>query len=192
MGSPLMRILGIDTGVSGAAAVLDIDRGSILDVIDLPTLDEDSHRIIDVVKLGAWITNLEPSIGIIERAFAMPDSVPDRDGKRSRMGSASALRFGDAAGTIRSAVIMSGVPYKLVMPGVWKRYFKLPGGKDKETSRQLAIKLWPAAEQFMHRKMDHNRAESVLIAEYWRRTGGASQAKPRSRRKVDTAQLPLV
>jgi hypothetical protein len=179
-----MRILGIDTGVSGAAAVLDVDRGCILDVIDVPTLDEDSHRIVDVISLGAWITNLEPSIGVIERAFAMPDSVADRNGKRSRMGSVSALRFGDASGTIRSAVIMSGVPYRLVMPGIWKKFFQLPGAKDKEASRLLAIKLWPGAEKFMNRKMDHNRAEAVLIAEYWRRTGGASQAKPRKRSTI--------
>lgn len=40
---------------------------------------------------------------------------------------------------------------------------------DKDGSRAVAIELYPMAEYQLERAKDHNRAESLLIAEYGRR-----------------------
>jgi hypothetical protein len=158
-------ILGIDTGINGAAAVID-GGGSILDVIDTPTLGEDSHRIVDILKLDAWIKKWGVTHAAIERAVAMPPT--GVGGARRTMGASSAMNFGDARGTLRSAIIMNRIPYRLIQAASWKRYYKLD--RDKEASRLLAIRMWPEASKFMNRKKDHQRAEACLIAEFSRMT----------------------
>jgi hypothetical protein len=44
-------------------------------------------------------------------------------------------------------------------------FWKLPG-KDKESGRQEALQLFPAAHAALARKKDHSRAEATLIALY--------------------------
>ncbi len=51
-------------------------------------------------------------------------------------------------------------------PGVWKEAMKLLG-KEKEDSRKKALLLFPKAD--ILRKMDHDRAEALLLVEYLRR-----------------------
>ena len=51
----------------------------------------------------------------------------------------------------------------IVEPSAWKKFWKLPG-KDKESGRQKALQLFPAAHAALARKKDHGRAEASLIA----------------------------
>jgi hypothetical protein len=57
------------------------------------------------------------------------------------------------------------IPVEIVEPSVWKRFWRLPG-KDKESARQKALQLFPAAHAALARKKDHGRAEASLIALY--------------------------
>jgi len=52
---------------------------------------------------------------------------------------------------------------ELVKPALWREYFDLLG-RDKEASRMLAQRLFPAMSDKLTRQMDHNRAEAMLIA----------------------------
>ena len=48
-------------------------------------------------------------------------------------------------------------------------FWRLPGG-DKESARQKALQLFPAAHAALARKKDHGRAEASLIALYGARS----------------------
>jgi crossover junction endodeoxyribonuclease RuvC len=58
-----------------------------------------------------------------------------------------------------------GIPVELVVPATWKSHYGLKGS-DKELSRLKCAKLMPEAGRFIMRKMDHNRAEAILLARY--------------------------
>jgi len=59
-----------------------------------------------------------------------------------------------------------------VEPRRWKRDMKLTG-KDKESSRQLALQLFPGMTDMMKRRKDHGRAEALLICTWAIVVGGS-------------------
>jgi hypothetical protein len=159
-----MRILGIDPGMSGAAAVFDTDAPDMVEATDFPLMGEESQREIDGLALAEWIRSREPDHAFIELVSAMP-SIPGADGKRRGMGAASAFRFGIGVGAIRATVQICRLPYTLVVPTKWKKLYLLKGG-DKEPSRQRALQLFPRSAPLFARKKDHQRAEAALMAAY--------------------------
>lgn len=162
-----MRIVGIDPGISGALALVDFEEKTHI-VIDLPTLGEGKQRELDARWLLYWVINQSPDYAYCELVTAMP-SIPDADGKRRGMGAASAFKFGFAAGQLRAVLQCSRVPFALITSRTWKKHYGLKG-PDKEKSRQLALRLFPAAAGDLKRKGDHQRAEALLIANYgWER-----------------------
>lgn len=156
------RVIGIDPGISGAIAVIDTD--GTVEAIDLPTIGEGTKRELDAAWLLRWVIHQCPDLMCCENVWAMP-SQPDGHGKRRGMGAASAFRFGLGIGQIRAVMQCSGAPFSLVVPTVWKKFFQLKGS-NKEQSRQLALRLYPRAADVLRRKLDHQRAEAILIATY--------------------------
>lgn len=153
-----MRMLGIDPGINGALAlyVAVDDRAFIADVIDIPTTGDkgEAARRVHGSILVDWIRDQHATHAYIENVGSMPDQ-----------GIASAFRFGRAVGAIECAVEAARVPFTLVSPVVWKKMFGLKG-PDKEQSRQLAARRFPDATRWLARKLDHQRAEAMLIAEF--------------------------
>jgi crossover junction endodeoxyribonuclease RuvC len=155
--------IGIDPGLTGAMALLCSERG-LLACVDLPTesnglITGSMKRQIDAVTfdemLMEWrITHdfaYEHVTAVIERPIAMP-SLPAQT---------IAAQF-DTVGVVRSLVSLRCNATKFVAPSEWKKLFGL--SKDKDGSREAALRLYPAAP--VARKKDHNRAEAVLIA-HW-------------------------
>lgn len=159
-----MRVLGIDPGISGAAAIFDSAIAKLVATLDLPVIGEDKSREIDALELMRWIKDQRPDHAYVENVFAMP-SIPGADGERRSMGATSAFRFGGAVYSARSAVRCAEIPMTLVVPRVWKKHFGL-SGPDKEQSRLRAIHLMPELSGAFSRKKDHARAEAALIAKY--------------------------
>ena len=150
-----MVIVGVDPGLSGAAAALRTDDPvRIVEAIDLPTRVVGLRRRLDVSQLASWISEMKPSRIIIEAVGPMPSD-----------GRVAAFRFGEAVGTIHTICRMISVEPELVSPLVWKGYYLLVQA-DKEASRRKALKLFPAARFMLDRKKDHNRAEAMLIARW--------------------------
>ena len=155
-----MRYLGIDPGLSGAAAVIEAAPSGfqLLDVIDIPTTGEKAKRRVDVIALYSWIklTVLHAGHGVIERAQAMPDQ-----------GASSGFVYGRAVGAIEACVTLAGVPLEIIESSAWKKFHGLIR-KGKEDARQRAIMLFPSDGSYnkLARKMDHNRAEAILMARY--------------------------
>lgn len=152
-----MKFLGLDPGLSGAAAVVAAapnSRPVLLDVIDLPTTGEKAKRRVDVLGLIAFIQKYAPDQAVIERAQAMPEQ-----------GSSSGFIYGRAVGAIEACAIGLSVPLSVIESSAWKKYHSLIG-KGKEDSRQRAIMMFPDQRDKLARVMDHNRAEAVLMARF--------------------------
>jgi crossover junction endodeoxyribonuclease RuvC len=147
-------IVGIDPGISGAAAVID-NNGVMADVIDLPTRETADRSEINPVALCDWLRRqVKPRRIIIEDVHSMPQD-----------GHVGSFRFGVTVGMIRAVSMWVTPQVELVSPTVWKGYFDLLG-QDKEAARMLAIRLFPSMFDKLTRKMDHGRAEAMLIA-HW-------------------------
>ena len=150
-----MRVLGVDPGISGGLAVVEITDGAapvLVECIDIPVVGTGAKERVDVAAIRNFIDRHKPIRALIERAQAMP-----------KQGSSSGFKYGRAVGAIEATIALSGIPVTIVEPSVWKRFWKLPG-KDKESSRQQALQLFPVAYAALARKKDHGRAEASLIA----------------------------
>ncbi len=118
-------------------------------VDDMPAAGGD----IDPATLFARIAQMRPDFAIVELVASRPGQ-----------GVASAFKFGCGFGMVRGVIAASGVPLHLVSPSKWKRHFGLDS--DKEKSRAMALRLWPARSDLFGRKKDHGRAEAALLARY--------------------------
>jgi crossover junction endodeoxyribonuclease RuvC len=152
----MTKVLGIDPGaVSGGCAIVEIHDGAapkLVDAIDLPTIGVKAKQRIDVLMLANWIRQHQPEHAYIERGQAMP-----------RQGASSGFKFGRGCGAVEATIQLLEIPLTIIEASAWKRKFHLRGG-DKESGRQLAIQLFPAAHALFARKKDHGRAEAALIA----------------------------
>ena len=148
------RLLAVDIGAHGAAALLD-QSGALLDVVDLPTFDAgpacrpeiSPHLFAAIVRrwdpARAWVKHIGPRLG-------------DRP--------AGAFAFGGSKATVETVLACCGVPFRTVTPAVWKRAVGIPAGKGmKDLARSRAIERWPARADLFARKLDHDRAEACLI-----------------------------
>ncbi len=148
-----MLTIGIDPGITGAAAVLEAD-GAFRTLFDLPVIRDRSLAWIDGASLtSALITakDGQPARVIIERVSAMPGQ-----------GVSSSFAFGMTFGSILATVQTLQMALEFVTPASWKRALGL--GPDKHASLDKARLLFPQAE--LGRVKDHGRAEALLIA-HW-------------------------
>jgi Holliday junction resolvasome RuvABC endonuclease subunit len=150
-----MRVLGIDPGIHGALALVDINDGmapQLVDVLDVPVIGTGAKERINAMLVRDWLAQHNPNHALIERAGSMP-----------KQGVASTFKYARAVGSLETVVACSDIPYSLIEPSVWKKFHHLPG-KDKEAARQRVLQLFPGAHTLFSRKLDHQRAEAVLIA----------------------------
>ena len=163
-----MHLIAIDPGLSGAVCFMM--NGRIAELLDMPTLPDNSNRQVDIMALCRRIDKHKPTFAIIENVQPMP-SIPGKDGLRRGMGAASSFRFGFAVGQVRALVTCYGMEVRLVHPISWKRWAGLKG-PDKEQSRQRALGLMPEAAKWLGLKKSHNMAEALLLALYATETRG--------------------
>lgn len=165
-------IIGIDPGSHAAMSVVG-PGGELMEVHDVPTVRvtkgasrrKDGTSVprqvheVDGYGLGRIIDDItgrmKVSQVICEQVGAMPTDART-----------AAFAFGMAYGEIRGVIRANFLPLDFVSPIKWRRALKVPKGKDG--ARAMAKALWPAVNYF-DRAMDEHRAESALIAEYWRR-----------------------
>jgi crossover junction endodeoxyribonuclease RuvC len=163
----MTKVLGIDPGISGGLAIVEITDGAapaLVECIDIPVVGTGAKERVDVAAIRNFIDRHKPIRARIERAQAMP-----------KQGASSGFKYGRAVGAIEATVALCSIPVEIVEPSAWKRFWRLPG-KDKESGRQRALQLFPAAHALLARKKDHGRAEAALIALFGAsiQPGGAS------------------
>jgi crossover junction endodeoxyribonuclease RuvC len=150
-----MRILGIDPGIHGGLAIVDIIDGAapeIITIIDIPIIGVGAKERVDGLAIRTWIQTHQPDHAVIERAQAMP-----------KQGASSGFKYGRAVGAIETAIACCEIPMTIIESTAWKKFHGLRGG-EKEASRQRALMLFPSAHALFARKKDHGKAEAALIA----------------------------
>lgn len=144
-----MIFAAIDPGaVNAAIAVFHDDAPAFVD--DLRTAD----GMIDSVALAKALHDMGVAQVVIERVHAMP-----------KQGVSSTFKFGVGCGIIHGVTGALRLPLALVTPNTWKSFHKL--GPDKEQARKLAMDKWPAQHARLERKKDANRAEALLIGDWY-------------------------
>jgi crossover junction endodeoxyribonuclease RuvC len=150
-------VIGIDPGISGAIAVFDWATQSLVEVVDMPTLEVDSgktkKRHISAVSLANYLTLFSNAHVVIEKVGAMPGQ-----------GVSSMFNFGRSAGIIEGVVAAMQFPSTYVTPAIWTKAVGRAAGKD--ASRMRAMELFPAQAGCFKRAKDDGRADAALIA-YW-------------------------
>jgi crossover junction endodeoxyribonuclease RuvC len=149
-----MIIVGIDPGNNGGIALLHGDRLIYADHLPIVGKTLSGHL------LNNWFADIEPdtpAMVVVEQVHAMP-----------KQGVSSTFNFGKAVGIIEGVIAARGLPITWVTPQRWKKLMGVTA--DKNTSRQLAINLWPEQAHLFARVKDADRAEAALIAEWYRRT----------------------
>jgi crossover junction endodeoxyribonuclease RuvC len=149
----MTRYLGIDPGLSGALAVVEMvcDLPVLIDAVDMPSIGTGAKARVDIIAAAQWISKHAPSMAYIGRAQAFPGQ-----------GFSSGFSYGRAIGEIEATVTLCSIPMILVEASLWKRRLHLPG-KSKELSRQRALQLFPSQHALLARKRDHGRAEAALL-----------------------------
>ena len=150
-----MKLLGVDPGIRGGLAIVSIDDGAapqLIDAIDIPVTGVGAKERVDVLAIRTWIIAHAPQHALIERAQAMP-----------KQGASSGFKYGRATGALEGVLACCEIPMTVVEPSAWKKAHHLRGG-DKESGRQRALQLFPAAHALFARKKDHGRGEAALIA----------------------------
>lgn len=141
-------IVGIDPGLHGAVAWYFPSHPHLIRADDMPVVAGE----VDAATFAAWVRQMRPTLGVIERVWTRPGE-----------GASRSFKFGTGYGTIQGVLAACEVPYRLVTPQTWKKHHRLPA--DKEQARALALRLWPSSDLFS-RKKDDGRAEAALIARY--------------------------
>jgi crossover junction endodeoxyribonuclease RuvC len=141
-------VAGLDPGLSGAIGFLWPASPSLVAVENLPL----AGQAIDAITLGYRLEEMRPILAVVEQVSALP-----------KQGVASTFKFGQAYGAILGVLGALRIPHQLVVPGRWKRHFRL--GPDKEQARALALRTWPDCRD-LSRKKDHGRAEALLLAKF--------------------------
>ena len=149
-----MIYIGIDPGsINGALGAITHD-GSYLDSFNIQHKDKHILALVFKSRILSIVDVKEGAQICMEQVHAMP-----------KQGISSTWNFSRAVGVI-SAVCELTFPnsFTLVSPQRWKKHFNLTA--DKNEALDLARKLFPKAS--LKLKKDINRAEALLIAEYWR------------------------
>jgi crossover junction endodeoxyribonuclease RuvC len=153
----MTRILGIDPGVRGGLAIVEINNGvapRMIDAIDIPVTGVGAKERVDVLAIRTWILTHKRDHAMIERAQAMP-----------KQGASSGFKYGRATGALEAVIACCEIPMTVIEPAAWKKAHHLRGG-DKEGGRQRALQLFPAAHALLARKKDHGRSDAILVALY--------------------------
>lgn len=175
-----MRVLGVDPGINGGLAVLEFDPAApeanpgIVDVIDVPIIGEGSAKEVNVIAYRDWLRRTNPDRAFVEHVQPMPsreETDPETGERKERrgMGATSAFNYGGCVKTLRAIPWAMDIPITMVSAQKWRGLYGLKGGAGaKETSRQYALHRFPQATYLLARMRDHQRAESLLIANFGR------------------------
>lgn len=145
-----MIFAAIDPGSVNAAIAVFHDHKPVF-VDDIRTV----NGMLDSVALAHALSDMRVERVAVENVHAMP-----------QQGVSSTFKFGMGCGIIHGVTGALRLPLTLVSPNQWKAYHCLPG-KIKEASRALAIRKWPDLNRHLQRKKDADRAEALLIGDWY-------------------------
>lgn len=140
--------IGIDPGASGGIAFIPDSLPSKAWASKMPETLADLWDVLDGVGFDSTSHH-----ACLEKVHSMPGQ-----------GVASSFKFGQGFGHLEMALTASRIPFTYVTPQKWQKELQCLTGGDKNVSKARAQQLFP------HLKITHAIADSLLIAEYCRRT----------------------
>jgi crossover junction endodeoxyribonuclease RuvC len=160
----VMRVVGIDPGVTGGLAVLELAAdGSVVDVhlertpAVIVRTGQRRRREYDV--LAMWQALCSAVGNADDGALVALERVSTRSGQHA----GATLRTGIGFGHWLALAVARGAPVVVVSPEVWKRHHGLIGC-DKRASRLLATRRFPLVGPLG--PADEGPAEALLLAAY--------------------------
>jgi len=156
-----MIYIGIDPGLNGAIASLDIENGELL-IYDMPTLEvKRNNKVKQEVSPQRLADIFGPSDIPVEKVRGV---VLERVGAMPGQGVSSVFSFGRSVGIVEGVLAALGLSVTIVQPQAWQKAVSVRGGKDG--SRQRAMELFPKEAKTFARKKDDGRADAALMAWY--------------------------
>lgn len=140
-------VFGIDPGQSGAISAIWLSDG-------VPFVK--SHKLTETeTDAREWMEGFEltGSFAVIEKVHSMPKN-----------GVSSMFKFGQSYGFLRGLLVGLRIPFHEVTPQQWQKAMSCMSKGKKNVTKARAQQLWPNI------KFTHATADSMLIAEYGRRT----------------------
>ncbi|KAF3791477.1 hypothetical protein EJ110_NYTH08365 [Nymphaea thermarum] len=156
--------IGVDPDVSGALAIIKGDGAECsAQVFDSPYLQASVgkrlRKRLDAKAIVQLLRSFNAPVGTtayIEQSIPFP-----KDGKQGWW--SGGFGYGLWIGILVAAGF-SVIPVPSIL---WKTHFELAGSSSsKDDSRKAACELFPSLSSMFRRKMDHGRAEALLIAAY--------------------------
>ena len=159
-----MLIIGIDPGISGAICFME--KGRIIDVIDMPSMADgkknkkqvNGSQVFNEISTYTKDKSIEDIKVIIEHVSAMPGQ-----------GVTSMFNFGQSLGILKGVCSAMKLSMHFVRPVKWKKHFNLINS-SKDASRTKAIEIFPYFSVNLSKKKDANKADAILIASYFEET----------------------
>lgn len=171
-----MIVAGVDPGLKGAVALLDLSRGKMaIDVWDMPVNSTkisgkdrdrlDLRGLQDVLDYVALLAD----VVIIEDLSGRPSTVVVvRNGKKERIAQKGLWEQGFNCCAPIQACVATRTPYELVTPAVWKKRLKVPS--DKASAKRVADRIYPQHAHLWPLVKHDGRAEAVLLAHWYLET----------------------
>ena len=159
-----MLIIGIDPGISGAICFME--KGRIIDVIDMPSMADgkknkkqvNGSQIFNEISWYTKDKSIEDIKVIIEHVSAMPGQ-----------GVTSMFNFGQSFGILKGVCSAMNLSMHFVRPVKWKKHFNLINS-SKDASRTKAIEIFPYFSVNLSKKKDANKADAILISSFYYET----------------------
>ncbi len=152
----MKHIVGIDPGLTGAIAVIDLNN-EVLAVHDMPItqtrVKNKLRRKIQETELSNILRRIDAQKVYVERVSAMPGQ-----------GVTSMFNFGYGFGLVLGVLAALEKPFELVSPRKWQHAINSLEGKEGHRAR--AAELYPDYADLFKRKKDDGRADAALIAAY--------------------------
>ena len=159
-----MFIIGIDPGISGA--ICFFLNGEVIDIIDMPSMADgkknkrqiNSQQVFNEISERIKNFSKKEIIVVIEQVSAMPGQ-----------GVTSMFNFGQSFGVLKGICSAMQLSMYFVRPAKWKKYYGLIK-TEKDASRTKVIEIFPYISSKLSKKKDSNKADAVLIANFFNNT----------------------
>ena len=159
-----MLIIGIDPGISGA--ICFFLNGEVIDIIDMPSMADgkknkrqiNSQQVFNEISERIKNFSKKEIIVVIEQVSAMPGQ-----------GVTSMFNFGQSFGVLKGICSAMQLSMYFVRPAKWKKYYGLIK-TEKDSSRTKVIEIFPYISSKLSKKKDSNKADAVLIANFFNNT----------------------
>ena len=164
-----MIAIGVDPGLHGAIAVVDTEKGRVLEVVDIPTFEtfvgKKKRRRLDEAQLLNEVIRIN---GLYHEPHSAALLVTiEQVGPQPKDGAVGAFAFGVVYGSIRMAFKAAGYRSEHARPQDWKKALHVPALKDAAVSR--ADDLFPQDGGLWRGPRGGalpDRAEAAMIARY--------------------------